>query len=110
MLYKGYSFRVARSVVMLPPDPNDLKNNYVKFGRICAATVKGAVPTNYHLGGGAVYAKPVKLLGHSLTNMARGADGKMYLARDGACYTAWCLPAADRARARIEKRLRSALS
>lgn len=95
MIYKGYRFRHARSVVMIRI-PDDPEPNYVKFGRVCKPGAKGAVETTYtwredcKLGkkGDKVWAKPVKLEGHSRTNMAYGADGRMYLAHDGWCYTA----------------------
>jgi len=104
MRYKGYNFRVSRTVVMLQgyydPKTKSTKNTseggaYVRFGKFCAANVPGAELTNYtmppteeHPERVPLYAKPLEMTGYSLTNMAYGKDGKVYLAKDGSCFTA----------------------
>ena len=87
MIFKGIKFRKSRKVCTLPSDGTP----YTKFGRVVptASTSRGGefIKTEYTWSdGGPVFATPVKLNGHSLTNMAYGQDGYMYLAKDGSCF------------------------
>ena len=101
MKFKGYNFRENKSVVSIPvrneegnlmPYVEKGKEFYVNFGRITKLGEKklGAIKTNYKYenSGESVYAVPIKLTGHSLTNMAYGEDRNIYLMYDGKCYTA----------------------
>lgn len=93
MRYKGYNFRRNKNIVMLKVMAGDSKN-YVRFGRIVPQGKP--VPPNAEATMSVwhgplrepVLAVPIELTGHSLTNMAYGADGRVYLAYDGWCYTA----------------------
>lgn len=100
MIYKGHRFRHSRRVVLLPQraadgslmpyiEPN--REQYVHFGRAVPGATggKGLVRTLYTWQDGQpVFARPIKLSGHSRTNMAYGADRRIYLAHDGACFIA----------------------
>lgn len=100
MIFKGYNFRVNKNLVALPiRDENqnlmhyvdDGKDFYVYFGRIVKKGKKApmhAIQTQYTWSddGSPVYALPLKLSGHSLTNMAYGDKKQIYLMKDGRCY------------------------
>lgn len=89
MIFDGIRFRINHNIVMMPQisgEPN------VRFGRVVkpgnptppkAEATKATWPD-----GAAVIAVPIPVTGHSLTNMAYGADGRIYLGKDGYCYTA----------------------
>jgi hypothetical protein len=88
MIYKGIKFRHSQRIVGLPGS-----DVYVQFGRVVLqdrAVPRHAVKTTrtWVASGAPVYATPIKLKGHSLTNMAYGEDGRTYLMLDGQCYTA----------------------
>lgn len=102
MRYKGFNFTKAPTVVTLSS-----KDNYVRFGRVSHSGAEGAEVTSWvhPQGGNPVWAVPVSVTGYSLTNMAFGADGKMYLAYDGRCYTAFRKSAEERKNERTAKRL-----
>jgi hypothetical protein len=100
MIFKGRQYRENRRIV---PLPRSLwrQSNFIEFGRTVSithpdpASVKGAIKTDYtwpnhpNLGDQTpAYAVPIPLHGHSLTNLAYGNDGRMYLLLDGKCYTA----------------------
>lgn len=99
MIFKGIKFRRSGTVVTLPKEmwAGDIKN-HVTFGRVCPRDTPGAVQTDWILRADAgrpdavytphLYALPIPLSGHSLTYMAYGADGRVYLCLDGHCYTA----------------------
>jgi hypothetical protein len=101
IVFKGRTFFHCRNVVMMP-DRDDSHNVY--FGRVVpkgkdASAVKGAVQTNYtweaedeNTERAPVFATPIELKGHSLTNMAYATDGYTYLAKDGKCYRAKARP------------------
>jgi len=87
MIFDGIKFRVNHNIVMLVPGDDC----YVRFGKVVkpghpiptgAEATKATWPD-----GEAVIAVPVPVTGHSLSNMAYGADGRIYLAKDGYCYT-----------------------
>lgn len=82
--YKGHRFYES-SALMLPVE-HWKDGTYVNFGRVCGELAKGGVATDYKRDGYTVYAKPVKNLRHSRTNMARSDDGYEYLALDGRVY------------------------
>lgn len=105
MNFKGYNFTRARTVVTFPLKPGE---NNLRFGRICKPDQKGAEPSSlvYAETQETVYAKPIALKGHSLTNMAFGTDGKVYLSKDGACWTAYLKSAVERGAEKVERRLR----
>jgi hypothetical protein len=103
MLYKGMRFTRSHKVVPLPRDmwisnchgepdaEENLLKNYVMFGRTVhpdKAIPKNAVQTDHHWEycGRPVWAVPVKVTYHSLTNMPLGKDGYWYLMFDGCCY------------------------
>lgn len=100
MKFKGYNFRVSKTIVMLkgyysPTLKVAMENAtaaggaYVRFGKVCKESAKGAEATHYtYPNGQSVFALPIEIKGYSLTNMAYGKDGKVYLAKDGGCYTA----------------------
>lgn len=102
MIFKGYKFRENKNLVILPTHDDD-KNimpyveegheGYVYFGKILKRNQKkpvNAIKTRYtwNDNGESVFAVPVELNGHSLTNMAYGAKNEIYLAFDGRCYKA----------------------
>src|SRR5437763_14631145 len=88
MIFKGHRFTRSRKAVTLPDDGTA----YIKFGYAewDAKDDQGGklVRTRYTMDstGEPVYAKPIPLEGHSLTNMAYGKNGYAYLARDGAVW------------------------
>jgi len=90
MIFKGYNFRKSTTIVQLR-NPDRERQNFVMFGKVCP---EGTAPANSVLTGyewpsrAAVRAKYIPLKGHSLTNMAYGEDGRVYLLVDGKCYTA----------------------
>ena len=96
MKFKGIRFTLARKVVELPREMfKDAHNfQYIRFGRWVPEGTKGAVRTNYTYidrfsdTRKPVWAVPVEIEGWSLTNMAYGSDGQMYLKFDGTCFTA----------------------
>lgn len=108
MKYKGYNFRVSKTVVMLkgyysPKLKVAMENAtaaggaYVRFGKVCKESDKGAEETHYtYPNGQSVFALPIEIKGYSLTNMANGTDGRVYLAKDGGCYTAPQVSAQDK--------------
>ncbi len=104
MRFDGYTFRTARNIVLLPKSMWQ-KRNFCEFGKVVPEsephpeTVPGAFLTDYHwreyegengvtIATRPVYAIPVPLRGFSLTNMAYGTDGRLYLCIDRICYTA----------------------
>ena len=97
MKFKGFRFRVSKTVVTLAGYTDQsgeavfnapTNGAYVRFGRVCKPTDVGAEATNWSRDGQPVFAKPIKVRGMSLTNMAYGADGKVYVALNGRCYSA----------------------
>lgn len=96
MRFKGISFRRAPSVVRIPfesrTDTHDQDSAYVRFGRVVREGTPGAVVAFYGRNPAGervpIYAKQVKPDGWSRTDMMYGADGKVYVMKDGACYTA----------------------
>lgn len=102
MIFKGYKFRENKNLIMLPthdennnvmPYVEDGHENYVYFGKVIKKNQKkpfNAIKTRYTWSdtGEAVYAAPVDLNGHSLTNMAYGVKDQIYLAFDGKCFQA----------------------
>lgn len=102
MVFKGNNYRKSKKAVRLPESYWDWKGTkgiWVAFGRICSKATPGAIRTDYtwindyspygdppegHCGGHCpVYAKRIEATGYSLTNLMYGADGYMYLAKDG---------------------------
>lgn len=99
MIHKGRRFNECKLVVTLPnfdeagnrlPHVPAGNENHVYFGRTFAdkRITPKAIKTNYVWDKDAevkepVYAEPIANKGHSLTNMMYGADGFMYLAKDG---------------------------
>ena len=102
MKFKGYSFRENKTLVMLPnfdeeknimPYVEENKNSFIYFGKVIPKGKKkpiNAIKTNYSWEekGDFVYAVPLVLKGHSLTNMAYGEKNQIYLAKDARCYQA----------------------
>ncbi len=99
MIFDGIRFHKNKNIVQMPirdennnlmPYAVDGKENYVIFGRVVkrGSVPSGAYKTRYTWNdiGIYVYAKPIKISGHSLTNMAYGEDGKAYLMYKGNCY------------------------
>lgn len=100
MKFDGIQFRKTKNIVVLPAfdkngSPIDYgdgaKPNYVRFGRVVKIgkpVPDNAVETNLTFANGCfrVFATPVDIEGHSLTNMAYGKDGRAYLCKDGECY------------------------
>jgi hypothetical protein len=86
MLFKGLQFRRNRNLVAIPTD----SFSNICFGKICDPGAPGAIKTTYVYNGSRdpVYAKPVEVTGHGLTNMAYGAKNQVYLMKDGAFYQA----------------------
>jgi hypothetical protein len=104
MKFKGHNWRISHTVIVL-----DSGEQYLRFGRICAAHGhKDAVKTTFKLSdawkdykkGDYLFARPLPLTGHSLTNMAYGMPTRrktaggwyiyrmpMYLCLGGACYS-----------------------
>jgi len=87
MKFKGFNFRRTRNVTThLPTGETN-----VQFYRINAnkrdegIVVPGKTWTDT---GKEVRGVLISLKGHSLTNMAYGADHRVYLAKDGCVYTA----------------------
>lgn len=102
MIFKGRKFRHSHVVVSLPWH-TDAENppsyahpgkpsSYVYFGRAVRGATGGArglVKTHYKWKDGTdVWAKPIPLTGHGLTNMAYGKDGRAYLMYGGQCFIA----------------------
>lgn len=102
MIFKGHKFRQNRNLVVLPNYDEDMhtmpyveegNENYVYFGRVIKQGKKkpvDAIKTRYtwENTGEHVYAVPVDLSGHSLTNMAYGEKDEIYLAKGMTCYQA----------------------
>lgn len=102
MLFKGHNFRQNKNIVILPnldeeknPMPYVEENhlNYVYFGKVIPKEKSkpiNAIKTNYKWEdtGEFVFAVPIELNGHSLTNMAYGTKKQIYLAYDARCYQA----------------------
>lgn len=101
MQYKGRQFSHVRNVVSLPVyDPNGEKmpyvespENYVIFGKVSKLGEKKAgafkscfVRVDKDGNKEPLFAVPIKLRGYSLTNMAYGEDGYVYLMFDGKFY------------------------
>lgn len=100
MQFKGYNFRENKNLIVLPNYDEDKNHmpyveegheNYVYFGKTIKPGKKKpieAIKTSYTWSdtGEAVYAIPVEVNGHSLTNMAYGTKDQVYLAKDGRCY------------------------
>lgn len=118
MKFDGINFRRAKSLIILPQRffMGDAKN-YVAFGKRVSGELEAKYNNSVGLDNSVVlkikageytrkngtpapefYAIPVRLTGHSLTNLAYGANGRMYLAYDGLVYTA-LTPKAKRERA-----------
>ena len=104
MIFKGLHFRKSRTVVTLPnfdyatgeKFPYVKDPNYVYFGRVLKdqskADPKLHPKTSYYKSNDPerkfLHADPIEDNGHSLTNMMYGADGRVYLAKDGCVFTA----------------------
>lgn len=96
MIFDGMKFRRMRNVVSLPvkdeggqrmPYVPAGRENYVYFGKVASERDAGAVKTTYtYQEGSPVYAVPIPLDGHGLTNLAYGKDKRAYLMKDGWCY------------------------
>lgn len=87
MKFKGMNFRHSRRTIAITNKP------YVEFARPVyegKKLPKNAFATNYRWPdtGNIVWATPIPLKAHSLTNMAYGKDGRVYLAHDGWVYIA----------------------
>jgi len=92
MKFDGHNFRVNHNIVMLRRRSEEC-DSYILFGRRVpedSPLPADAKPSTrkWRDSGDPVMAVPIPLTGHSLTNMAYGADGRIYLAYDGRCYTA----------------------
>lgn len=94
MIVDGIKFRYAKNIVTLPAQDylgEKYGFNYLRFGRVVpegknslkAKQTMWRWPSNEP-----VWAVPIESDGWSLTNMMYGKDGKIYLMRDGKCYTA----------------------
>lgn len=107
MLFKGHQFRQSRRIIALPVRAEDGslmpyiepgREQYIQFGRAVAGASggKGLVKTDHRWSDtdAPVWAKPIPLDGHSLTNMAYGKDRHIYLMFDGACFIAKLPPRA----------------
>lgn len=102
MLFKGFNFRHNKNIIILPnldedknPMPYVEENqlSYIYFGKVIPQNKSkpmNAIKTKYTWGnsGEFVYAVPIELDGHSLTNMAYGTKKQVYLAYDARCYQA----------------------
>lgn len=102
MIFKGIEFVRSHTLVDLPvkdEDGNQMpyiekgKENYLMFGKIFKAGSgkRGAVKTNYFIRDEngtkePIFAVPVALKYHSLTNMMVGQDGYYYLCLSGRFY------------------------
>lgn len=88
IIFKGTRFTRSRKAVTLPSDDTP----FVRFGYVQLGVHDDQggklVKTEWTMGGEPVFAKPIQLSGHSLTNMAYGKNGYAYLFRDGAVYVA----------------------
>ncbi len=93
MKFDGRNFRKSTKLAVIP-NPDPAKPNFVHFGRIIredqtypTGCVKVPNMTwKSGTGKNPVMAMPIKITGHSLTNMAFGADGRVYLAFGGDVY------------------------
>lgn len=99
MIFDGMRFTRSKKVVTLPQEmwAGNMKN-YVTFGRICSKSTDGAIKTEWYWQGYSpfgdaaegdkfpIYAVPVPIDGHSLTNMMYGADRYTYLYYNGKVY------------------------
>lgn len=102
MKFKGHSFRENKNLVVLPifdeekntmPYVEGNQTSFIYFGKVIAKGNKkplNAIKTAYKWQdtGEPVYATPLALKGHSLTNMAYGDKNQIYLAKDARCYQA----------------------
>lgn len=101
MLFKGVDYVKVKNIVSLPVRNKDGKlmpyvnngENYIYFGKVSKLGQKksGAVKSEYNLvqSNGEkepIYAVPLEITGHSLTNRAYCADGYVYLMLDGSFY------------------------
>ncbi len=129
MRFKGYQYRKAPQFVTLPhqtpcncPWPDHGGGAYITFGRSVPITephpesVKGAIKTDWtwrdYMGEDGVivqkapvWAVPVPLTGHSLTNLAYTKSGHMLLWKDGTVYMAMTPKERERRLALHHKRL-----
>jgi len=91
MKWDGMNFKLDRTVAMLRKEEIRGGGHYVRFGKIVPqGRVPGPEAEEANLiwpGGQRVWAVPIPLTGYSLTNMAYGADGRIYLGYDAMCYT-----------------------
>jgi hypothetical protein len=103
MIFDGIKFRRSRRVVAIPtrdesgalqPYVQPHQSNCVHFGRAVkegSPIPKKAVKTSYRWdtpGFTPVWAVPIPTTGYSLTNMAYGDDGHIYLMHKGSFYIA----------------------
>lgn len=102
MIFKGIKFKKSRTVVALPRQYWTNNQCYVTFGKTCPASAQGAIKTDYVFEGSRepVYAKPIDVDFHSLTNLAYGhiqikdngifkeQSRAVYLLESGRVYTA----------------------
>lgn len=93
MKFKGRNFRKSNTLVIMPIKKDDPEWNYAKFGKVVKdgnSIPPEAVETHYRWPetGNPVFAVQVQTNGYSLTNMAYGNDGRIYLAYDGRVFTA----------------------
>lgn len=100
MIFKGHKFRQNKNLVVLPnydehmnimPYVEEGNENYVYFGRVIKPGKKkpiNAIKTKYKWEHSeeTVYAVPLEITGHSLTNMAYGDKDEIYLAKGVNCY------------------------
>jgi hypothetical protein len=86
--FKGVRYTHSRKAVTLPREPGD---PYVRFGYAewGATDDQGGklVKTQWTTGSGEpIFAKPIPIRGHGLTNLAYGKNGYAYLLHDGRVY------------------------
>jgi hypothetical protein len=92
MIFDGMRFTKSRKVVTLPREmyEGDLKQ-YIMFGRIVPEG-KTSPPTavetkwRWNYNDELIWAVPVKVNYHSLTNLMLGKDGYWYLKKSGIIY------------------------
>jgi len=95
MIDDGARYQRCQAVVALWNVPNGLGPNYshyITFGKLVKPgkpVPANAVPTGriWNHTGEAAYAVPIKAEGYSRTNLMYGADGRMYLCKNGSCYS-----------------------
>jgi hypothetical protein len=96
MIFDGIRFCYNKNIVSLPWRLYRESNNpnYIRFGKVVPANKPvpcNAIKTDWtRPDGSAVFAVEIPNDGWSLTNMMYGKNGRIYLMRDGKCYSAKC--------------------